>query len=226
MKSMLRASFAAAAIAVAAIGGATPAGADPLADLMDILPAGYGSDSCKPVAAQTALAAVTCEVNALPGGPTSATYRLFGDRGAMDDAFSAYVNSPEWAAATCPGMHTPEPTAVVGPDGTSYGSIACGRGTGSDWRVRDGAVAWTRDADHFLGVAYVGYQGQAYPASLFIWVRAQQIESDCAASDGTYTTWMGDAGIAYSSCCVEDTHGRKQCDNYVDGNYDGTSPQG
>ncbi len=35
-------------------------------------------------------------------------------------------------------------------------------------------IAWTRDADKFLGVAYVGYQGQAYPASLFEWVRAQQ----------------------------------------------------
>lgn len=225
MNRMLRAPFAAAVVAVLAVGGAAPAGADPTADLMGLLPAGYGSDSCKPIDAPEALAAVTCSDNSLPGGPTSATYWLFADHAAMDDAFSAYVHSPNWADATCPGMHTPDPTAVVRPDGTRYGSIACGRGTGSDWQVRDGAVAWTRDADDFLGVAYVGYQGQAYPASLFIWVRAQQIESDCAASDGEYTTWMGDAGIAYSSCCTEDVHGKTQCDNYVDGNYDGTSPQ-
>lgn len=193
---------------------------------MDLLPAGYGSDSCKPVAAPGALVAVSCGGNALPGGPTSATYWLFGDHAAVDQAFTAYVRSPEWAAAICPGKHSSDPTAVVTSDGTQYGSIACGRGTGSDWPDRDGAVAWTQDADHLLGVAYVGYQGQAYPASLFNWVRGQQIESDCAAADGTYTTWMGDAGIAYSSCCREDIQRQKLCDNYVDGNYDGTSPQG
>ena len=77
-------------------------------------------------------------------------------------------------------MQSSEPTAVVGSRGKQYGFIACGRGTDTDWQVRDGAVAWTRDAGHFLGVAYVGYQGRGVPASLFNWVRALEIKSDCA----------------------------------------------
>jgi hypothetical protein len=163
---MIRSLFAAAAIAVAAVGAAPPVSADPLADLMGMLPAGYSSDSCKPAYPTEALAAVNCWDNSLPGGPTYATYWLFGDYKAMYDAFTAYLNSPGWAAATCPGMHSSDPIPAVGSDGTQYGSIACGRGT-TPSPVRDGAVAWTRDADRFLGVAYVGYQGQAYPASLF-----------------------------------------------------------
>lgn len=223
MKSMLRAMCVAAAIAVAAIGAPPPAGADPLSDLLDLLPAGYGSHSCTPADSTDALAAVNCRDNSLPGGPTYATYWLFGDYSAMHDAFTAYVNGTGWSPATCPGTQSSDATAVVGSDGTQYGLIACGRGTGPDWQVRDGTVAWTRDADHFLGVAYVGYQGQAYPASLFNWIRAQQIESDCTASGGTYTAWHGDAEIYYSSCCFADTDGTQSCDDYVDGTYQGPS---
>ena len=85
-------------------------------------------------------------------------------------------------------------------------------------------MAWTRDADHFLGVAYVGYQGQSYPVTLFNWIRSQQIESDCAASGGRYSAWSGDAEIHYSDCCFEDTNHKKVCDEYVDGTYQGRSP--
>jgi hypothetical protein len=218
MSSMLRASCVAAAIVVAAIGAAPPAGAYPLADLRKMLPAGYGSGSCKPADSKGALAAVNCRDNSLPGGPTYATYWLFGDYTGMYDAFTANLKSSTWAPATCPGKQSSDATAVVGSDGKQYGFIACGRGTGTDWQVRDGAVAWTHNADHFLGVAYVGYQGQAYPASLFNWVRAPQIESDCAASGGKYTAWHGDAEIYYSNCCFKD-----HCDEYVDGTYQGRS---
>lgn len=215
---MLRALSVAAAVIVVAIGAAPRANADPLADLMKRLPKGYGSDSCKPADSKGALAAVDCRNNSLPGGPTYASYWLFGDYTGMYDEFTAYLKSPAWAPATCPGKQSSDATAVVGSNGKKYGSIACGRGSGTDWQVRDGAVAWTRDADRFLGVAYVGYQGQAYPASLFNWVRAQQIESDCAASGGKYTAWHGDAEIYYSNCCFAD-----HCDNYVDGTYEGRS---
>lgn len=223
MSFMSRASHIAAAIIVAAVAGTPPAGADPVADLMKIVPAGYSSDSCKPADSKGALAAVDCRDNSLPGGPTSATYWLFRDNSAMRDAFTAYLKNPEWASATCPGMQSSDATAVVGSDGRQYGLIACGRGKGTDWQLRDGAVAWTRNADHFLGVAYVGYQGQAYPASLFNWVRAPQIQSDCAASGGTYEAWHGDAEIYYSNCCHEDADHKKVCDEYVDGTYQGRS---
>lgn len=224
MSCMPRASSCiAAALVVAAIGAAAPAGADPLSDLMKMLPAGYASDSCKPLNAAGALAAVSCGENSLPDGPTSATYWLFSDYSGMHDAFTAYLKSSGWAPATCPGMHSSDASAVVGSDGKQYGFIACGRGTGPDWQARDGAVAWTRDAAHFLGVAYVGYQGQAYPTSLFNWVRTQQIQSDCAASGGTFSAWSGDAGIHYSSCCFEDNKHKKVCDDYVDGTHQGQS---
>ncbi|VBA35838.1 hypothetical protein LAUMK191_01161 [Mycobacterium attenuatum] len=230
MSSMLRASRVASAILmalVATIAAASPARADALADLLRVLPAGYGGNSCKPADSgdsKGALAAVNCRDNSLPGGPTSATYWLFGDSSSMYDAFNAYVKGPEWAPATCPGMQSPEATAVRGSDGKRYGLIACGRGTGTDWQIRDGAVAWTRDADHFFGVAYVGYQGQAYPTSLFNWIRAQQIQSDCAASGGTYSAWRGGAGINYSHCCFKGSDGKQFCDEYVDGAYQGRSP--
>lgn len=218
MSSMLRALSVAVTIVVAALGAAPRVGADSLADLMRMLPAGYSSDSCKAGNSPGALAAVDCRDNSLPGGPTYATYSLFRDYTGMYDAFTASLKTSTWAPATCPGKQSSDPTAVIGSNGKQYGFIACGRGTGSDWQVRDGAVAWTRNADHFLGVAYVGYQGQMYPASLFNWVRAPQIESDCAASAGTYTAWHGDAEIYYSKCCFKD-----HCDEYVDGDYQGRS---
>ncbi|WP_205873665.1 hypothetical protein [Mycobacterium camsae] len=189
-----------------------------MADLMRMLPAGYSSDSCKPTTPKTASAAVECRDNALPSGPTYATYSLFRDYTGMYDAFTSSLKSSTWTPATCPGKQSADPTAVLDSGGKQYGYIACGRGAGADWQAKDGAVAWTRDADHFLGVAYVGYQGQAYPTSLFNWVRAQQIESDCAASGGKYTAWHGDAEIYYSNCCFKD-----HCDEYVDGAYQGRS---
>ena len=220
MSSMRRASSAVVAIIVTAAMGAAPrAGADPTADLMTLLPAGYSSDSCKATATKRALATVECRDNSLPGGPTYATYSLFRDYAGTYDAFTASLKNSTWAPATCPGKQSSDPTAVLGPDGKTSGFIACGRSTGADWQYRDGAVAWTRNADYFLAVAYVGYQGQAYPASLFNWVRAQQIESDCAASGGKYTAWHGDAEIYYSNCCFTD-----HCDEYVDGTYQGRSP--
>ncbi len=222
---MIRPLAIAAAIAAATVGVAPTATADPMADLTRMLPAGYSGDSCRPAERAGALAAVNCRDNALPGGPTSATYWLFGDRNAMNDAFTAYLNSPARAAAACPGMTSSDPIALVGADGTRYGSIACGRASTTDFQDRDGSVAWTREADQFLGVAYVGYQGQAYPASLFNWVKVQSAQTDCEGVDGAYTTWIGDAGIAYSSCCYEDAHGSTFCDDYVDGDYQGTSPQ-
>lgn len=158
---------------MAAVGAIPPAGADPSADLTGMLPSGYGSDSCEPADSTGALAAVSCRDNSLPGGPTSATYWLFGDDTALRDAFAAYLKRPDRVPAACPGRESSEATLVLAADGSPSGLIACGRGTGTDWQLRDGAVAWTRDADRFLGVAYVGYQGQAFPVALFEWAAAQ-----------------------------------------------------
>ena len=170
---MIRLACIVAAVVAAAVSTAAPASADPLSDLMGMLPAGYSSSACKVTDRASALAAVNCRANSLPGGPTSATYWLFGDDEAMDAAFAAAFSGPEWTPAACPGMRSPDPSPLTKSDGTRYGSVVCGRASSFD-PDRDGAIAWTRDTDKFLGVAYVGYQGQAYPASLFDWVRAQQ----------------------------------------------------
>lgn len=158
---------------LAAVGALPPAGADPSAELMGRLPSGYGSGSCAPAGPAGALAAVTCRDNVLPGGPTDATYWLFGDVTAMQEAFAAYLARPDWMPAPCPGKESAQATPVLGAHGNPSGLIACGRGTGTDWQLRDSAVAWTRDADRFLAVAYVEYQGQAFAAGLFDWVAAQ-----------------------------------------------------
>lgn len=161
-----------AALATTALGTATPASADPLSDLMGMLPPGYASGACKTIDAAAAIAAVSCGANSLPGGPTAATYKLFSDDDAMYQAFTAALRGPDWTPAACPGVRSSDPTPLTTSDGTRYGSVVCARA--STLQVdRDGAIAWTRDADNFLGVAYVGYQGQAYPVSLFEWVRTQ-----------------------------------------------------
>jgi len=218
MSSMRRAVSVAALTVVAALGVAPRAGADPAADLVRMLPAGYGSDSCTATNPKGALAAVQCRTNSLPGGPTSATYSLFRDYTGMYDAFTKSLKDPAWTPAPCPGKQSPEPTVLLGSDGRQLGFAACAHGEGPDWQARDGALAWTRNAEHFLGVAYLRYEGQLYPAGLFNWVRGPQIESDCAAAGGKYTAWHGDAEIYYSNCCFKD-----HCDEYVDGDYQGRS---
>ncbi|WP_162951518.1 hypothetical protein [Mycobacterium paragordonae] len=201
-----------------ALGVAPRSGADPLADLMSMLPSGYSSGSCKPVGSPGALAAVECRNNSLPGGPTFATYSLFRDYTGMYDAFTKSLKDPAWIAMSCPSKSSPEPFAVLGSDGKPTGFFACAHGEGADWQARNGALAWTRNAEHFLGVATVRYEGQLYPAGLFNWVRGPQLERDCAAAGGKYTAWHGDAEIYYSNCCFTD-----HCDEYVDGTYQGRS---
>ncbi|PJE24640.1 MAG: hypothetical protein CK431_04915 [Mycobacterium sp.] len=218
MTFMLRVLCVAATVVMTALGVAPRAGADPLADLMSMLPSGYSSGSCKPVGSPGALAAVECRNNSLPGGPTFATYSLFRDYTGMYDAFTKSLKDPAWIAMPCPSKLSPEPFAVLGSDGKPTGFFACAHGEGADWQARNGALAWTRNAEHFLGVATVRYEGQLYPAGLFNWVRGPQLESDCAAAGGKYTAWHGDAEIYYSNCCFTD-----HCDEYVDGTYQGRS---
>ncbi|GFG80231.1 hypothetical protein MPRG_35070 [Mycobacterium paragordonae] len=215
---MLRVLCVAATVVMTALGVAPRSGADPLADLMSMLPSGYSSGSCKPVGSPGALAAVECRNNSLPGGPTFATYSLFRDYTGMYDAFTKSLKDPAWIAMSCPSKSSPEPFAVLGSDGKPTGFFACAHGEGADWQARNGALAWTRNAEHFLGVATVRYEGQLYPAGLFNWVRGPQLERDCAAAGGKYTAWHGDAEIYYSNCCFTD-----HCDEYVDGTYQGRS---
>jgi len=50
------------------------------------------------------------------------------------------------------------------------------------------------------------------------------IKSECAAANGTYTTTDNGPGGRISKCCYEDIDGKKWCDVYFDGVYEGTDP--
>jgi hypothetical protein len=65
---------------------ATPTTPNPDAGrLLRLVPAGYPSDSCKPVAVpKGALAQVGCAKNSDVGGPLSAMYTLVKDKAALD----------------------------------------------------------------------------------------------------------------------------------------------
>lgn len=49
------------------------------------------------------------------------------------------------------------------------------------------------------------------------------IKSECAAANGTYTTTVSN-GSRFSKCCYKDISGKKWCDVYLDGVYEGTDP--
>jgi hypothetical protein len=93
------------------------ASADPEAQarLLRLLPAGYPSDSCKPVAAaEGVLAEVNCEKNSDPGGPLSATYTLASDKAALDAAFHDIVRAS--TRVNWPGnIQSPGPGAAMPP---------------------------------------------------------------------------------------------------------------
>lgn len=169
---MMRLACVAAAVVATPVLMAASASADPAVNLQDLLPAGYTSDTCQGIDRGAALAAVSCGPNSLPGGPTSAIYQIFVDDESLQSAFSAVVNGVDWTVVPCPGAKSSGPTPLRSSTGATYGSVACGRAR-TFQTDRDGAVVWTRDADKFLGVAWVGYQGQSYPVSLVEWVRAQ-----------------------------------------------------
>lgn len=169
---MIRIACVATTVIAASLSTATLASADPVSTLRDLLPAGYSADTCQGIDRGAALAAVSCGPNSLPGGPTSAIYQIFSDDESLQKAFSAVVNGVDWTIATCPGARSDGPIRLTKSDGTTFGSVACGRAR-TFQSDRDGSVAWTRDTDRFLAVAWVGYQGQSYPASLYGWVKSQ-----------------------------------------------------
>jgi hypothetical protein len=49
------------------------------------------------------------------------------------------------------------------------------------------------------------------------------IKSECKAAGGTYTTSVS-SGQRFSKCCYTDISGKKWCDVYLDGEYEGTDP--
>ena len=143
---MIRALFAAAAITVAAVGSAPAASADPVADLLGMIPAGYAF-GCRPVDSErpVALTAVDCDNRVFPGGgPAPGRYILYGDPETLERDFVAAVQ--EWLVPVpCPGREGLGPTRWGPPDATA-GSIACGTGKEPAY------LAWTDDSGPYFGM--------------------------------------------------------------------------
>jgi serine/threonine-protein kinase len=119
---------------------------------------GYLRSTCTPQHPAKDGAQSTLECDALEGGPESATFWLFGDQGALDDAFKNVTANT--TPQTCPDgtmspgkwHYTKTPTAVAG-------QLACG--TDSNGQAN---VIWTEDSKEFVALI----RGPALP-DLFTW---------------------------------------------------------
>jgi hypothetical protein len=148
---MIRALSAAAALTAAAIGAAPTASADPMADLLGMVPEGYGPQGCQPIVDQPppkALTAVDCQNRVFPGGGQApARYLLYGDPGALESGFAGFINSKGlFEPLPCPGNPSIGPNKWGPPDATA-GSIACGTVN------KQFTVAWTKDSGPYFGLA-------------------------------------------------------------------------
>lgn len=133
------------------------------AQLMTLLPEGYGPGACKPIDPVTdALATVDCEKNTDPGGPDVARYSLFPDQATLDRHFSSATKEDD-ELVMCPGSNVQSPTTwhyTSTPDKVE-GQVACGTYKGGP------DVLWTRNTDLMLADG----QGPDLPALHDWWLK-------------------------------------------------------
>jgi serine/threonine kinase PknH len=119
---------------------------------------GYVRSTCTPQHPAKDGALSTLECDALDGGPGSATFWLYGDQGALDDAFKNVTSSatletcPDGTASPGKWHYTKTPTATAG-------QLACG--TDNNGQAN---VMWTEDSKEFVALI----RGSALP-ELFTW---------------------------------------------------------
>lgn len=114
--------------------------------LFELLPA--GSDACAPAKPPItgALATVDCGAGSADGGPQSASYSLFADADALDDAFQRGISEDDLTA--CPGgFESPGSWDYDTTPDEVEGSLACGTYNG----IPD--LVWTKTSDLVLGTA-------------------------------------------------------------------------
>lgn len=132
------------------------------ARLLRQLPKGYAADACESVPApENVLSQVDCKQNNDPGGPSSATYSLTGDKASLQAVFDDAI-----AAATrvnCPGnIQSPGPwRRNATPDRVS-GQLFCGLLDGQP------TVVWTDEAKMTVSAVRAGPSGPTFP-QLYAW---------------------------------------------------------
>ena len=119
---------------------------------------GYLRSTCTPQHPAKDGALSTLQCDALDGGPEGATFWLYGDQGALDNAFKNVTSNatlqtcPDHTASPGTWHYTKTPTAAAG-------QLACG--TDSDGQAN---VMWTEDSKEFVALI----RGSALP-DLFTW---------------------------------------------------------
>lgn len=127
----------------------SPAAVDDAAQdrLAGLLPAGYPPGVCRAAQVQAAgaVAAMSCGPNVDTGGPTSATFTVFGDIAALRTAFDELLGDSE--TVLCPGdIQSPGPWRRRSNLKVAAGTLYCG--------VHENlsVIAWTTDDDLLLNV--------------------------------------------------------------------------
>ena len=118
---------------------------------------GYLRSTCTPQHPAKDGALSTLECDAVDGGPDSGTFWLYGDSGALDDAFKNVTANV--SLQTCPdGTASPGKWHYTTSATQTAGQLACGTENGQ------ATVVWTENTKQFLAVVH----GPALPA-LFTW---------------------------------------------------------
>ncbi|MET0992908.1 MAG: serine/threonine-protein kinase [Mycobacterium sp.] len=140
----------------------TPADPEAQARLNRLLPPGYPPGTCTPIAApEGVLAKVSCDQNADPGGPPSATYTLVRDKETLRIAFDEVVQTS--TVVNCPGgIQSPGPWRHNATPNMISGTLVCGV------QQSQPTVAWTDDAKLLVSAVQSGPQGPALD-QLYAW---------------------------------------------------------
>jgi hypothetical protein len=125
--------------------------ADPKAQLMGLLPAGFAADNCKPAATAPsgALAEVDCGQNDDAAGPAGGVFWLWANRADMAHGFQAAIGTITLADCSdnseSPGtwQNTSTPDQVAG-------SVACG----NDTKRNQAQLVWTDNSKQLAGVVF------------------------------------------------------------------------
>ncbi|MGJ6127316.1 hypothetical protein QN239_32575 [Mycolicibacterium sp. Y3] len=124
------------------------------------VPKGYSDTSCTARDA-SAEASVKCGPNTDPGGPQTATYTLYTDQQALNQAFATTIAG--FDQVTCPGnIQSPGAWRRNAAPNKVAGTLFCGT------RAGQAAVIWTSNAQTLLNVTEAGAQGPTLD-QLYTW---------------------------------------------------------